>query len=167
MKHRSGWNKDKTPREEIFLDTGEKPEEPKGSPITLRHWYAKTPQELLFDGSISMGAKALYGIYHCYATDKYHPRITVTREMVKEHLGVSTKHISTLKNELDDKGWIEVKHRGQGKSDAITLNEYPFQKDDPPRKCVSRREVEVPSRREVEVPLLKTKRKDRGKRNER
>ena len=165
MKHRSGWNKDKTPREEVLLEgnkdfsNGNDPySEPKGNLVHVRHWFAMVPQDLLFNGSISMGAKALYGIYHCYATDKYHPRITVTREMVKEHLGVSTKHVSTLKNELDGKGWIEVKHRGQGKSDAITLNEYPFQKDDPPRKRVSRREVEV--------PLLKTKRKDRGKRND-
>ena len=139
MKHRPGFDLRKTPREEVLLDTGEKPEEPKGSPIALRHWFAMTPQELLFDGNISMGAKALYGVYHCYATNKYHPRITITREMAAKHLGASIRRVSTLKNELDGKGWIEVKHRGQGKSDAITLNEYPFQTDDRPRKDISDR----------------------------
>ena len=134
MKHISGWNKNKTPREEVLLDkdfsNGNDPyEEPKGNIIRVRHWFAMTPQELLFDGSISGQAKALYGIYHCYATQKHSPEIRVDRDKVKNHLGVSVQQVSRLKRMLTKTGWIEVKHRGQGKSDTITLNQCPFEKE--------------------------------------
>ncbi len=153
MKYRLGFNKDKTPREEVFLEgdkdflDGNDPfAEPRGNPVHVRHYFAMVPQDLLFDGGLSMGAKALYGIYHCYAVHKHNPQTYVTRERVGRHLGVSTKHVSTLKRELAEAGWIEIKRRGQGKADLITLNEYPFQGKNKPR-----REVEVPSRRHPEV----------------
>lgn len=141
MKHRSGWNKDKTPRAEVLLEgnkdfsNGNDPyEEPKGNIIRVRHWFAMVPQELLFDGSISGQAKALYGIYHCYATQKHSPETRVDRDKVKSHLGVSAKQVTRLKQVLIKTGWIEVRHRGQGKSDIITLNEFPLQKNDFPEK---------------------------------
>jgi hypothetical protein len=138
MKHKPGWDINKTPCEEVLLEgkdflNGNDPyTEPKGNPIKARHWFAMVPQDLLHDGSISMGAKALYGVYHCYAAQKHAPKTFVARERVAAHLGISVQYVSKLKQELVKTGWIEKQHRGQGKSDLITLNEHPFQGEDGP-----------------------------------
>lgn len=72
---------------------------------------AEVPVDLVRDGNISVGAKALYILYYTFIYDK---ETFVGRAKLAEHLGVSLRSVSNYTKELEQTGWISVK-RGQKK----------------------------------------------------
>lgn len=101
----------------------------KGMEATLkfkRSWlnegFTHISNNLLRDTSVSVGARILYMLLtsRCFSKDFSYPgRITLMKE-----LGVSKDTFYSYKKELEDKGWLEVRRRGLGKTNLYFLKKY-------------------------------------------
>jgi len=85
----------------------------------LNQGFTQVSNRLLTDNSISSGAFRMYLLLmmRCFRKSFSYPGV----ETLAKELNVSRMTISTYKKELKESGWIEVKRRGQGKTDIYFL----------------------------------------------
>ena len=88
----------------------------------LNRGFTQIPNQLLSDTSISIGARLLYFLLmrRVFQKDFCYPGI----ETLQKELGVVEDTFYSYKKELEEKGWIEVKRRGQGKTNIYLLLKY-------------------------------------------
>lgn len=85
----------------------------------LNKGFTQISNKILRDSSISYGARFMYILLmsRCFQKDFSYPGIdTLTKE-----IGISKNTFYSYKKELVDSGWIEVKRRGQGKTNLYFL----------------------------------------------
>jgi hypothetical protein len=88
----------------------------------LNRGFTQVNNGLLRNTEVSHSARYLYILLmsRCFSREFSYPgETTLSKEM-----GVSEVSIISYKKELEDKGWIKVKRRGQGKTNLYFLDKY-------------------------------------------
>jgi len=85
----------------------------------LNEGFTQVSNRLLKDKSVSHGAFRMYLLLmmRCFRRKFSYPGV----ETLAKELGVSRVTIFSYKRELEKNGWIEVKRRGQGKTNLYFL----------------------------------------------
>ncbi len=81
--------------------------------------FTQVPNILLKSPSLSSNAKVSYCKLLSYAW--HHNRVYPGQERMAEDTGMSRPTVSRAIGELEKKGWLEVKRRGQGQTNVYVL----------------------------------------------
>jgi hypothetical protein len=90
--------------------------------VSSRPRFAPIPERLLLDREVSDGAVRLWGILDRVAARH---RLWPGREYLAERLGVSTDTVDRRVGQLRAGGWLEVRRRGQGRTNLYSLVDRP------------------------------------------
>lgn len=91
-----------------------------GADALTRGGYTRVPNHVLTSSAVNPGAKLVYAMLLRYAwqNDLCFPG----QERLAKDMGASERSIRTYLRELERQSFIEVKRRGQGRSNLYTLN---------------------------------------------
>jgi len=86
----------------------------------VRGGFTQVPNFILRDGNISLGAKVAYSMFlhFVWNNDSCFPG----QERLAEHMGMSVSRVNEFIKELEAAGLIEIKRRGQGKTNIYRVN---------------------------------------------
>lgn len=91
-----------------------------GADALSQRGFVQVPVAILRHGDLSMGAKMAYTALLSYAwhNDFCFPG----QDRMAEDIGTSRKSVNLWLQELDKKGFIKIKRRGQGKTNLYEVN---------------------------------------------
>jgi hypothetical protein len=81
--------------------------------------FTQLPNLVLRDPDLSPQAKLAYSLLLSYAW--YNNSVFPGQGTMADHAGVNQPAVSKWMQELKDKGWLEIKRRGQGKTNIYIL----------------------------------------------
>jgi len=86
----------------------------------VRGGFTQVPNFILRDGTISLGAKVAYSMFlhFVWNNDSCFPG----QERLAQHMGMSVSRVNEFIKELEGVGLIEIKRRGQGKTNIYRVN---------------------------------------------
>ncbi|WP_299632347.1 helix-turn-helix domain-containing protein [uncultured Roseobacter sp.] len=92
----------------------------KGSDALSQAGFTQVPNAILKSDGISAGAKLVYALLLSYAwhNDFCFPG----QERLAKDIGISRQSVNTHVKELERKGFIVIKRRGQGRANLYELN---------------------------------------------
>ena len=92
----------------------------RGADSLTRGGYTRVPNHVLTSSEVSPGAKLVYAMLLRYAwqNDSCFPG----QERLAKDMGASERSIRTYLKDLEQQSFIEVRRRGQGRSNLYTLN---------------------------------------------
>jgi hypothetical protein len=85
-----------------------------------RGGFTQVPNFILRDGTLSLGAKVAYSMFLHFAwnNDSCFPG----QDRLAHHMGMSVSRVNEYIKELEAGGLIEIKRRGQGKTNLYRVN---------------------------------------------
>ncbi len=86
----------------------------------LQKGFTQIPNFVLEDPNLSLGAKTAYALFLKYAW--YNDYVFPGQERLAKDAGISKSRFSEYTRELREKGLIEVKRRGLGKTNLYKIN---------------------------------------------
>ena len=92
----------------------------RGADALTRNGYTRVPNHVLTSPKVSPGAKLVYAMLLRYAwqNDSCYPG----QKRLAKDMGASERSVRTYLGELERQQFIEVRRRGQGRSNLYTLN---------------------------------------------
>ena len=88
-------------------------------PVSL-HGFTQLPNFILKDPKVSIGAKTTYALFLSYA---WHNNLCFPgQDRLAKDIGMSIGSVNGFIKELEACGLIEIKRRGQGKTNLYTIN---------------------------------------------
>lgn len=143
--------------------------------LNMREGYSAIPRGIIRSSKISFGAKVVYGLLldHAWNKDYCYPSI----ETISEYCGISERALYKYISELKEKGLLEVKRRGLGKTNLYILkrlenNDYTWERNNEEEESSvqemnidTEAEVNFNSVQEVKQTSDKYKRSNKDKRN--
>jgi len=81
--------------------------------------FTQVPNILLRDSELSANAKIVYAMLLSYAWNNN--RVFPGQERMAKDMGSSQPTIARATNELQERGWLEIERRGQGKTNIYIL----------------------------------------------
>jgi hypothetical protein len=85
-----------------------------------RGGFTQVPNFILRDGTLGLGAKVAYSMFLHFAwnNDSCFPG----QDRLAHHMGMSVSRVNEFIKELEAAGLIEIKRRGQGKTNLYKVN---------------------------------------------
>lgn len=92
----------------------------KGGDALSMRGFTQVPNAILRSGDISAGAKLVYALLLSYAwhNDYCFPG----QDLLAEDIGISRQSVNTHVKELERKGFVKIKRKGQGRANVYELN---------------------------------------------
>lgn len=81
--------------------------------------FTQVPNHLLNSSTLTFAAKVVYAKLLSYAW--HHDKVFPGQERMAMEIGSKRSTVNKAVKELEDKGWIEIERRGQGKTNVYTL----------------------------------------------
>jgi hypothetical protein len=88
-------------------------------PIAL-HGFTQMPNFILRDATLTVGAKTVYALFLSYGW--HNDRCFPGQKLLAEHMGMGIASVNRFIKELEDCALIEIKRRGQGKTNIYKIN---------------------------------------------
>lgn len=85
----------------------------------LKHGFVQIPKVVYTDKNLSVQARFLYGALLCYAWQDEH--CFPGQDALGDMMGMSARQVQTWMGELKTHGYLEVRRRGQGRTNVYTL----------------------------------------------
>ncbi|MBI5769785.1 MAG: helix-turn-helix domain-containing protein [Verrucomicrobia bacterium] len=82
--------------------------------------FTQVPNFILRDSQLSIGAKLTYAMFLSYAW--HNDRCFPGQERLAEDMGMSRTSVTAFIGELEERGYITIQRRGQGKTNLYTVN---------------------------------------------
>ncbi|MBI5767644.1 MAG: helix-turn-helix domain-containing protein [Verrucomicrobia bacterium] len=82
--------------------------------------FTQVPNFILRASSLSIGAKLTYAMFLSYAW--HNDRCFPGQERLAEDMGMSRTSVTAFIGELEERGYITIQRRGQGKTNLYTVN---------------------------------------------
>ena len=81
--------------------------------------FTQVPNHLLNTTDLTFGAKVVYAKLLSYAW--HNDRVFPGQERMAEEIGSKRSTVNKAIKELEEKGWLVIERRGQGKTNVYTL----------------------------------------------
>ena len=81
--------------------------------------FTQVPNHLLNSRELTFGAKVVYAKLLSYAW--HNDRVFPGQERMAEAIGSKKSTVNKAIKELEEKGWLAIERRGQGKTNVYTL----------------------------------------------
>jgi hypothetical protein len=97
-----------------------------------RGGFTQVPNFILRDGTLSLGAKVAYSMFLHFAwnNDSCFPG----QDRLAQHMGMSVSRVNEYIKELASAGLIDIKRRGQGKTNIYRVNFAVRRRQSAPRR---------------------------------
>jgi len=82
--------------------------------------FTQVPNFILRDSQLSIGAKLTYAMFLSYAW--HNDRCFPGQERLAADMGMSRTSVTAFIGELEERGYITIQRRGQGKTNLYTVN---------------------------------------------
>src|SRR5712691_9879743 len=97
-----------------------------------RGGFTQVPNFILENSALSLGAKVTYALFLHFAWNK--DSVFPGQDRLGAHMGMSTSRANEYIKELEAAGLIEIRRRGQGKTNIYKLHFVVKQRQPPARK---------------------------------
>ena len=86
----------------------------------VRGGFTQIPNFILRNPTLSIGAKVAYAMFLCYAWNN--DFCFAGQDRMAEDMGMSRPRVTEFVGELEQAGLVEIKRRGQGKTNYYTIH---------------------------------------------